>query len=358
MTGRERDVSQRSRLEERARRAWAGEAANGLSLASHLYGLAHDTRDLLFDAGILASQPMPIPVISVGGLTAGGSGKTPVSAALAAWLADAGLRPTLVTGGIPDEALVHRLLNPEVPVIDRRNRRSAVREAARLGSGAAVLDSGFQHRFIRSDLQVVCVDVRSAALPTRKRLPAGPWRERWSALGRADALVLVRRVGAAGTAGEEVDDRGLLTELRRVAPSALVCHCELRPTGLRAGNTLARGATPPPTAVAVAGVMWPGPFFAALDALGIPVAERLPFGDHESYGPARLDSIRSVGEAGVVCTLKDAVKLGPLLESELPVWYLDERVEWTAGGTRLRRGVHRTVRPRRGASPIPPMQGA
>ena len=88
------------------------------------------------------------------------------------------------------------------------------------------------------------------------------------------------------------------------------------------------------------------------------MAERLPFGDHESYGPARLDSIRSVGEAGVVCTLKDAVKLGPLLESELPVWYLDERVEWTAGGTRLRRGVHRTVRPRRGASPIPPMQGA
>ena len=65
-------------------------------------------RNLLYDAGILESRGMPIPVISVGGLTTGGSGKTPVSAAVAGWLVEGGRRPAVITGGIPDEAAVHR----------------------------------------------------------------------------------------------------------------------------------------------------------------------------------------------------------------------------------------------------------
>ena len=332
-----------SGIEARVRKAWTGESGLGLRFASTLYGLGHDARNLLYDAGVLESRGMPIPVISVGGLTAGGSGKTPVSAAVAGWLVEGGRRPAVITGGIPDEAAVHRMLNPDLTVIDLRDRRSAVLRAMRSGAGVAVLDSGFQHRRVRSELQILCVDVRSALLPGRRRLPAGPFRDRWSALGRANAVVLVHRETGYGAADREIETQGLLDEIRTVAPGTLACSCILRPTGIRAANAVAEGNGPSDDTIAVAGVMWPGSFFDALDELGVSVASRLAFRDHEPYGPGRLDTVRSAAADGIVCTLKDAVKLGPLLADDVPVWYLAEEPVWESGERRLHRGVLRTA---------------
>lgn len=330
-------------LEARVRKAWAGDSGLGFRIASTLYGLGHDGRDLLYDAGILESRGMPIPVISVGGLTTGGSGKTPVTAAVAGWLAEDGRRPTVITGGVPDEAAVHRILNPDLTVIDLRDRRSAVRSAVQSGAGVAVLDSGFQHRRVRTDLQIVCVDVHTALLPGRRRLPAGPFRDRWSALQRAHAVVLVRRdIGL--NAGARTDEApALLSEIESTVPGILVCSCRIRPTGLRAANEVAEGTGPSSDTVAVAGVMWPENFFVSLDELGIVTKSRLTFRDHEPYGPRRLDTIRAAASSGIVCTLKDAVKLGPLLADDAPVWYLEEEAVWEAGEMQLRRGVLRTA---------------
>lgn len=332
-----------SGIETRVRKAWTGEPGLGFRVASTLYGLGHDVRNLLYDSGILESRGMPVPVISVGGLTAGGSGKTPVSAAVAGWLVEGGRRPAVITGGIPDEAAVHRMLNPDLTVVDLRDRRSAVLMAMRSGAGVAVLDSGFQHRRIRSDLQILCVDVRSALLPGRRRLPAGPFRDRWSGLGRADAVALVRRETGDAVSDRDIETRALLEEVRTVAPGTLACSCVLRPTGIRAANAVAEGIEPSDDTIAVAGVMWPGSFFDALDELGVPVANRLAFRDHEPYGPGRLDTVRSAATAGIVCTLKDAVKLGPLLADDIPVWYLAEQAVWETGERQLRRGVLRTA---------------
>jgi len=293
---------------------------------------------------------MPIPVISVGGLTTGGSGKTPVSAAVAGWLIEGGRRPAVITGGIPDEAAVHRMLNPDLTVVDLRDRRAAVLRAVHQGAGVAVLDSGFQHRRVRSELQVLCVDAHSALLPGRRRLPAGPFRDRWSSLDRADAVVLVRRDSGTNAFDREVQVQGLLAEIGSAAPGVLACSCVLRPTGIRAANAVAEGMTPGRDAVGVAGVMWPASFFDSLADLDLPVAGQLVFRDHEPYGPRRLEMIRSEAGAGIVCTLKDAVKLGPLLADDVPVWYLEETAVWESGESRLRRGVLRTafVRPSRG----------
>lgn len=341
-----RRESRLARLERRVRDAWTGNPGAGLRFTSVAYGIVHDLRDLLYESGILQGRRLPLPVISVGGLTAGGSGKTPVSAAMAAWLLEGGCRPALVTAGIPDEAAVQRLLNPDVMVLDDRNRRAAVRRAAEAGAGSIVLDSGFQHRRIRSDLQVLCVDELSASLPERRRLPAGPFRERWSAVARADAIVLVRREphvepgaleDAPGDTGRTV--RARLAEIQRWAPRALVVDCLLRPTGLRPANEMAEHRRPGGESVAVAGIMWPEPFFGAIDRLGFSVRSRLAFRDHEPFGPVQLDAIRASSPDGVICTLKDAVKLGPLLADELPVWYLEEEPAWGAGERRLRHGT-------------------
>lgn len=330
-------------LEARVRMAWAGDSGLGFRVAAALYALGYDGRDLMYDAGILESRGMPIPVISVGGLTTGGSGKTPVTAAVAGWLAEGGRRPAVITGGIPDEAAVHRILNPDLTVIDRRDRRSAVLSAVRSGAGVAVLDSGFQHRRVRTDLQIVCTDVHTALLPGRRRLPAGPFRDRWSALQRAHAVVLVRRdIGL--NAGARTDEApALLSEIESTLPRILACSCRIRPTRLRPANELAQGSGPSSDIVAVAGVMWPENFFVSLEELGIATESRLTFRDHEPYGPRQLDIIRTTACSGIVCTLKDAVKLGPLLADDTPVWYLEEEAVWDSGERQLRRGVLQTA---------------
>ena len=343
MSGSARHDSGTSGLEARVRRAWTGESGLGFRIASTAYGLGHDVRNLLYDAGILESRGMSIPVVSVGGLTTGGSGKTPISAVVAGWLVEGGRRPAVITGGIPDEASVHRMLNPDLSVIDQRDRRSAVRRAMQSGAGVAVLDSGFQHRRVRSDLQIVCVDAHSALLPGRRRLPAGPFRDRWSALDRAHAAVLVRREAGPHSPGRLAEAQALLAEIESAVPGILACSCVVRPSGLRAANAKAEGIDPAGHPVAVAGVMWPESFFVALDEFGISVASRLAFRDHEPYGLRQLDTIRAAATDGIVCTLKDAVKLGPLLADDVPVWYLEEEAVWESGEGQLRRGVLRTA---------------
>lgn len=89
--------------------------------------------------------------------------------------------------------------------------------------------------------------------------------------------------------------------------------------------------------------MWPESFFDALDELGVSVSSRLTFRDHEPYAPRQLETIRAAAAGGIVCTLKDAVKLGPLLADDVPVWYLEEEAVWESGEMRLRRGVLRTA---------------
>ena len=327
----------RGELERRVRDAWSDGPGVGMSIASAIYALAHDGRDLLYEAGILHGRRVSVPVISVGGLTSGGSGKTPVSAAIAGWLLEGGRRPALITGGIPDEAEVQRLLNPDVLVEDDRDRRAAVVRAVAKGARSIVLDSGFQHRRIRSDLQVVCIDTLRASMTARRRLPAGPFRERWSSLDRADAIVLVHRCSPEEPAVQKLGE-----EIRRASPRALLVPCRLQENGFRPANQLAEGREPGTECVAVAGVMWPEPFFNTVDGFGLNPAGRMAFRDHEPFGPVELERIRA-GGTGVVCTLKDAVKLGPLFAGDRPVWYLEERAEWGEGEHRLRSGVLRTA---------------
>lgn len=327
--------SVRTRLEARIRESWTGRAGRGLLAAAGAYGFAHDLRDFLYETGIARGRCAPIPVFAVGGLTAGGSGKTPVAAAVAGWLADAGWRAALVTAGQGDEMRALELLALRVRVEGGRDRLAAVRRAARAGAEVAVLDSGLQHRALTRALDIVCVDPRSWSLPGRRRLPAGPFRERSGALARADAVVVVARGEVDAAALVEVGG-----PVRRFAPAAALAVCRLEPTALRAANALAASALPGPRSVAAAGVMWPEDLFRAVRALGVDPGAEIAFPDHEPFGPDRLERlVATAREGGVVCTLKDAVKLGPLLEGRLPVWYVEERPRWERGGEVLRRGV-------------------
>src|SRR6185437_3367732 len=178
-------------------------------------------RGLLYDAGTLASVDLALPCVSIGNLTVGGTGKTPAAAWLAARLVERGAKPAIVMRGYgSDEPLVHREVNPQIPVVIARDRVAGVARARALGADVAVLDDAFQHRRARRDADVVLINADRWQLPVRP-LPAGPWREPLSALARATMVIVTRRAVSSDAA------EAVAGELGRVRPGLPVAVASL-----------------------------------------------------------------------------------------------------------------------------------
>jgi len=273
-----------------------------------------------------AREPV-IPVISVGNLTVGGTGKTPLSAWIAGELVAMGAKPAVVLRGYAggDEIDVHRRLTPDIPVIANPDRVAGVQTAAARGATVAVLDDAFQHRRIArvSDIVLISADAWDGHV---RLLPAGPWREPLSALRRASVVIVTRKAVDASQADAVV--RALDLGDTPTAVAALVLGT-LRTLGgeERPLETIADSIVH-----AVAGVGDASAFFAQLKAAG---ARVVPHGFRDHHAFTRADADRLAGAAAgapVVCTLKDAVKL----EREWPrgagpLWYVSQRVEFDRG---------------------------
>jgi len=342
-------------------RIWYGvdrvAAASRLVLfpAERLFGGVVGLRDILYDVGWLPSHEATIPVVSIGNLTVGGTGKTPVAAWVASGLAARGAQPAVVLRGYgADEPLVHERLNPSIPVIVNPDRVRAVEIAAAGGATIAVLDDAFQHRAIRRDADLVLISADRWTADVRV-LPAGPWREPLSALRRATLIIVTSRAADA----QRVDD--VHKALAAAAPlvprvsvrltlSELVSaddDVERRPLeDLRGARTLA-----------VASIADPASFLAQLRALGAVVEERL-FRDHYAFSDQEISEIASQSMAFdyVVCTLKDAVKLGPRWPRPpgslgRPLWYVSQQVMVERGVGGLEHVLDELVRARSGSSP-------
>lgn len=322
-SGRE-SVDLRPGLERRVRRAWRRGGGGALGAAGALYAIAAEARNFAYEVGAAAPLRPPVPVVSVGGLTVGGSGKTPITASLAGMLGREGREVAVVTHGYADELAVHRRLAPRRIVVGGRDRSRAVARAAAEGAGLALVDSGLQRRRMARSVEVVTVGTADAR--ARGRLPAGPMRESWSVLGRADAVVLTHRAGAPGFPD------GFGSWLRRRLYDTPVAACELRPGELVAANRSAREARRPGPAVALASVMHAAPFFQSLEAREIDPPVRVRVSDHGRPPADRLDElVRRAGARGIVGTLKDVVKLRDAVGEATPLWYLEERRAWTRG---------------------------
>jgi tetraacyldisaccharide 4'-kinase len=264
----------------------------------------------------------------VGNVSVGGAGKTPVSAWMAARLAERGGRPAVVLRGYGrDEILVHRELNPEVPVYADSRRVRAAALASRDGCDVVVLDDGFQHRALARDLDILLVGAETWT-PTRRLLPRGPWREDMRAAARADLVMVTRK----STSAREAE--ALCTELERLLEGRLpVLQAAIEPRDrvpLHGGPARPLDTLAGTPVLAVAALAWPEPFVANLAAAGAQV-ELAAFPDHHEFTPAEARSLaeRAAGRP-VVVTLKDAVKLRSLWTDEPEVWVLRQavRLEW------------------------------
>lgn len=315
---------------------WEGEelAARGaralLAPLGWLYGVGVAGRNALFDAGFLRSRPTALPAISVGNLSVGGTGKTPVAADIARRLVAGGGRPALILRGYgDDEPAVHAILNPDVPVLTSPDRVAASAEARSRGCDVVVLDDAFQHRWARREVDVVLVAAEQWR-PPHRLLPAGRYREPPASLGRATLVLVTRKTASAEEALGVRDAVARLT----TAPTATVAFQldVLRRVG-GDGETRALSTLRGESVLAVTGIGAPGAFGRQVEREGADV-ELVSFPDHHRFSASEVTEIlRRAPHGGcVVCTLKDAVKLGAMWpRASVPLWYVSQRLTLESG---------------------------
>lgn len=293
---------------------------------SRLYGLLAELRRLAFRAGYFRSERLPVPVLVVGNVVAGGAGKTPAVIALVQHLQARGLRVGVVSRGygrtsphclevLPgtpidasgdEPALIRRVTGAPVFVASRRVEAARALLAAHCQTQLIVCDDGLQHYALQRDVEIAVFDERGVG--NGWLLPAGPLREPWPDRlqrgvrvgGRGIDLVLHSGAHAAFTGSSGFGST------RRLADHALRAD----------GSRVALDSLAGQPLLALAGIAKPEAFFAMLRDRGLMLAETRALPDHYSF-----DSYPRPQDKGytVICTEKDAVKLFPRQANVLAV---------------------------------------
>ena len=313
-----------------------GPAGIILKPLSLVYRTGVSLRLSLYRAGVLKARRLARPVISIGNITAGGSGKTPMTIHIAELLRKKGHSVAILSRGYkrsskgviavsdterllisPAEAgdepyLMARRLSG-VPVIVGEDRVKAGEYAiGRFSPEVILLDDGFQHIRLYRDLNILLVD-STAAFGNNRLLPAGLLREPVNAVGRAD-LVMVK--GDRLTPGDKEHLKGFALE---------TLGFNYKVTGatrLKTSKRLAPDELKGLKAFALAGVANPTAFLETLKGLGVSITGKRMYRDHHPYSKADFDSIlsASAGAEAIVTTEKDAVKLEGFDEAKIPVY--------------------------------------
>jgi tetraacyldisaccharide 4'-kinase len=300
-----------------------------LRVPSVIYSQTMTLRAVAYRIGLFRSFKLPKPVVSVGNLTVGGTGKTPMAAFLARWFMARGKRVAVLSRGYggsqegnirvvsdgssiflsPSEAGDEPyLLASSVPglavVIGSDRHRAGLLAIRELNPDILILDDGYQHLRLQRDLNLLLLD---HGKPVGKGyiLPAGPMREPSKALERADLVIYTR----------------CRDKYRNHPINKPVCFANHRLTGfslLGEGEPKLKRDLKGLRVAAFAGIADPNSFFESLKAAGVNPCETLPLPDHVSYGESEIKTLSGLKERSradsLVTTEKDAVKLYPFLQ--------------------------------------------
>jgi tetraacyldisaccharide 4'-kinase len=289
-------------------------------------------------AMVRAVVRLPLPTIAVGNLTVGGAGKTPLTAWIAAYCAAHAHRPGILLRGYGgDEQLVHRRLVPQAVVVANPDRLAGAAAAQAQGAAVLVLDDAYQLLRVVRDLNIAVVSVESMDGSTWP-LPAGPWRERWDALTRADLIVVTRKWAPAARAAD------VAAMLARRRPGVPVCvawlelsHLEGMQSGTRGELDMLAGRR----VVGAAGIADPESFAAQLRGTGA-VVQLAAYQDHHEFGARDVRRLARAAAKGdyVVVTEKDAVKLRGRWPARTPEpWVAVLALRWEHNGGALEQAV-------------------
>jgi len=289
----------------------------GLHAASLPYGWVVESRNRRYDRGAVEIHRPPAPVVSVGNLTVGGTGKTPMVEWIARHVRRHGVRVAILSrgygaeqGGLNDEALELELALPDVPHLQNPDRAASATVAVEeLASQMLLLDDGFQHRRLARDLDIVLLDA-SEPFGFDHVLPRGTLREPVTGLKRAGVVVLSRADMIDETTREAVRRRAL-----DLSPTAAWCEVQHRPAALvdSAGAVYPLETIAGQAVAAFCGIGNPAGFRHTLETLGCRVASWREFPDHHAYTREDVDALATFAQEAradlVLCTRKDLVKL-------------------------------------------------
>lgn len=295
-------------------------------LAEPLYRAVIARRNLGFDAGRRVTK-LPVPVISVGNLSVGGTGKTPMVERIVEWLREEGFRPAIAMRGYraragqrSDEEAQYAARFPDTPIAASPDRLAALKPVlARSAADCVVLDDGFQHRFIARDLDIVLVDATRSPFDDRC-LPAGWLREPVESLRRAGMVILTHAESAGAAALDELRAR-----VRALAPSTPLHASRHEWWRVRVAASLGSSsyhAEEPgewlrdrPVVIAC-GIGNPGPFINAVRSRGARVLGVIEAPDHHEWRRTDLADVRArlkqQPSGALVTTEKDFVKFARL----------------------------------------------
>jgi len=338
----------------------AGLLRTALRIGEIPYTMVVTTRNVLYDQGVLPAHGVAVPVVSVGNLTVGGTGKTPLVEWLARWFHQHGVSVGLVSRGYKardgapnDEALELAGKLPEVPHLQNRDRVAAAQEIIdRYGCRLVLLDDAFQHRRIRRDLDLVLLDALEP-FGWEHVLPRGTLREPVSGLTRADVVALSR-----SDAVSEEQRASIRERVKRLAPKSDWVELVHQPMELVSadGRRASMGMLATRRAAAFCGIGNPDGFRHTLDSLGCQVAGFRSFPDHHAYPPSDLAEleawIEGLGDVDIVlCTQKDLVKLNCSVLASRDLWAVSIGLGVTHGRELLERRLLSLLDPSHGNRP-------
>ncbi len=295
----------------------------------------------------------PVPVISIGNLTVGGTGKTEAVAWVCDQMVKAGLKPAILSrgyrrhsrdplvvvsdgqtlradpraGGDEPYALAQRFLGQAAVVVGRDRFQTGMLAVEQLGCQILILDDGFQRRFqLFRDLEILLMDASDKQALSGRVLPAGPYREPLTAMADADMIIITR--------SDQVDPQPLEQLIRRtIGQSKPVYHAShkayqlvdvktntVRPVEVLKGQRV----------VAVSGIAKPQAFINTLEACGAVVCHHQRYPDHFWYRPDQLrqwEKLARRHHAAVVMTTKDMVKVNWPAASSIEAWALAVRFQ-------------------------------
>ncbi|MBF0445014.1 MAG: tetraacyldisaccharide 4'-kinase [Magnetococcales bacterium] len=321
-----------------------------LQIVGKLYGTIQRTRAVLYKKGLLSAYTAPCPIISIGNITVGGTGKTPTVIWLAKYFQNKGRKVGVVSRGYrqqskadvtivadpdkiitttpqaADEAVLIAQKLPGVTVITGPNRCKTIGVATQqYGCNLIIMDDAFQHMQVKRDFDLVLLDC-NAPFSNGHILPGGLLRENPLALNRCDGVIITR----ADNLQKLKHTQDLLSQ---IVPNKKSCAALHKPTNWR--KISQTGAKHPATmpidgftnipVLAFCGIAKPESFYATLDRLEISIMDFSSYSDHHIFDKNNIEQLLKKAAAlnaqALLCTEKDAVKIQEIL-SDLPIYAL------------------------------------
>ena len=319
---------------------------------SIMYKSVIAVRNFGYDKGLLKSYRAEVPVISVGNITTGGTGKTPLVIRLCNLLAEKSLKCVILTRGyragqekLTDEPAILIKSCPDAKVVVNPDRVAAAKALTDSDADVIILDDGFQHRRLRRDIDIITIDA-TCPFGYGRMLPAGLLRETPQAMKRADAVVITRCERLSDESQKLLEER-----IRKIAPDIIMAkaiHKNSAPRTIK-DRVIDIDEIEGKNAFAFCGIGNPDAFLANISEIGVELVGWRIFNDHHGYSEQDIKDIH--GQAGslktdiILTTRKDWVKIALVAEkySDIIWAYLPVKLEFLDGYDRIAGLIEKTI---------------